>query len=132
MNFEKTMIIEWYKCRGGVWCELFKLDLTHKYLDTNDCVYVIWSGMTTRNILKVGSGNIKNEFAKQKKELAIMAFQHHGVYVAWAEVPSGRKNGIEHYLYEKLSPKLPSSAPKGLKTKVNLPWDVVLEEYDDE
>jgi hypothetical protein len=121
------MLLEWYKCRGGVWCELNKIDLDHKYIRKLEGVYVIWSGRQERKILRVGSGNIRSELTNNKKDLSILAFFHLGVYVSWAEVDS-KENNIVTYLTTKLGPTIEVKLPNAQPISVNLPWDVIDEE----
>lgn len=120
------MAADWYKCKGGVWCELFKVDLHHKYLEDSDGVFIIWTGdVKNPSILKVGSGSIPKKLSAIKKELAIQAFKHLGLYVAWTEVSSIKQKGIELYLINELNPKMQDSIPKAIPIKINLPWEAV-------
>ena len=117
------MELDWYKCKGDVWCELGKVDLDHKYLNGLDGVYVIWSGTTARNILRVGYGKIQNELTLLRKDLSLKAFNHLGLYVTWAELSGLRTKGVVSFLHEVLQPKLSSFDAKAVKVKVNLPWE---------
>ena len=122
------MALEWFKCKGAVWCELFKVDIHHQYLAESSGVFVIWTGSSdSPNVLKVGSGHIPQKLAAIKKDLAIQAFKHLGLYVAWAEVSSLQQKGIELFLIKELKPKMQDSTPKAIPLKVNLPWEKIEE-----
>ncbi|MBE2188512.1 MAG: hypothetical protein IAE98_03510 [Candidatus Kapabacteria bacterium] len=116
------MAIDWHKCKGGVWCDLFQLDLEHEFLRNLSGVYIVWSGTTEKSVLKVGSGLISTELKKERSDLAIQIFSHHGVYVSWAEVSALKRESVMLYLAEVLSPKLPVNLPRTIPVKVDLPW----------
>lgn len=117
------MAVDWLKCKGGVWCDLFKLDLNHEYLNVNG-VFIVWVGENNeRKVLKVGSGNIAQNFAALRKELAIQAFSHLGVKVTWTEASALKRAGIELYLNSELDPTMMADLPKALPIKVPLPWN---------
>lgn len=118
------MELEWYLCTGQVWCELFKVDLTHPYLKGASGVYIIWAGKTDRNILKVGQGDIQKELTNCIRDIAITAFTSHGVYVSWAEVSMFKRKNVLAYLIEKLKPKFIGDNPKASPLEVDLPWDI--------
>ncbi len=117
----------WYRCKGGVWCEFQKLDINHEYLKNLEGVYVIWTGMKDRKVLRVGSGNIRAQLLALKKDIAIQAFSHLGLYVTWAEVGSIRRAGVETYLFNNLKPSFMSYTPSAIPIKIVYPWD---EEYE--
>ncbi|MFP4369168.1 MAG: hypothetical protein ACOC2K_02405 [Bacteroidota bacterium] len=130
------MKVEWYRCTGWVWCNLYRLDIEHEYLDDLHGVYVIWAGENERKVLKVGRGYIREELKEMKNDLAIQAFSHHGVFVSWAEVSGFTQGGVELFLNNVLSPAISEDTPKALPIKINLPWDEnslpELPEEDDE
>lgn len=115
------MTVEWMKCKGEFWCELFKLDLSHQLLDING-VFVIFKDNQAGNIIAIGSGNIKNELNILVKDTAIAAFQGHGCYVTWAKTSSLLQNSIANYLNSKLNPLIKPKISKSLPIAVNLPW----------
>ncbi len=118
------LLVDWYRCKGAQWCDLFKVDLNHTIIKKASGIYVIWSGdFTSRNILKVGNGRIFGEFGSARNELAIQAFQHLGVFATWAEVSALKVKKVENFLIEVLRPKLSSGTTKGGSLKVNLPWE---------
>lgn len=120
------MAADWYRCHGHVWCELFKVDLNHKYLRESSGVFVIWTGSDDNpSVLKVGCGPIPKRLSEIKKELAIQAFKHLGLFVSWTEMSSIKQKGVELYLINELTPKMQDEVPKAIPVKINLPWDEV-------
>lgn len=117
------MDIDWYKCQGDIWCELYKLDLNHKYLSGLAGVFIIWSGKTERTVLRVGYGDIAKELQKYSKDITIHAFQHHGVYATWAEVSMMKRKNVCSFLSKKLAPKFNDNVPDASPQEVELPWD---------
>ncbi len=118
------MKLEWYKCSGGVWCELFKLDLDHKYFKRMYGVYTLWTISDDKiSTLYVGSGDIRKEFKRLVAEVAIQAFKHIGVVCSWAETDNEDAPNIEYFLNETLAPKITGDTPKVRPIEVNLPWD---------
>lgn len=115
------MQVEWYKCSGGIWCDLTKLDLEHKYLQGFDGVFILWSGSNPKSVIKIGEGNVPKEFSELKKDLAVMAFSHLGLFVTWAEVPGSKREGVINFLAGELKPKFKVDS-KSKPVKVNLPW----------
>lgn len=116
----------WFKCKGSVWCELFKVDLNHKYLADSEGVFVIWTGNTdSPKVLMVGSGSIPQKLNEIKKDIAIQAFKFHGLFVSWAEVSVLSQKGIELFLINQLKPKMQNEVPKAIPIKINMPWDKV-------
>ena len=116
--------LDWYRCKGAIWCDLFKVNLENPIIKKANGLYIIWTGnYTERNMLKVGNGKIYAEFATAKNELAIQAFSHLGVFCTWTEVSSLKMRKVENFLINKLSPKLNGGGVKGGFIEVNLPWD---------
>lgn len=119
------MIINWYKCTGNTWCDLFKLDLTSKYLHGLSGVYILWTKVNDDIItIKVGYGNIIAETSLCKKELAIIAFASKGIFLTWAEVPQAKQKSVAGYLISKLQPKIDKFIPPGERIEVNMPWNL--------
>ncbi len=122
------MELEWIKCRGGEWCELNRLDLSHKNLKNIDGVFILWYGKDDRTILRTGNGRIATLLLENREDIAIQAFSKYGLYVTWALVPMFKRKGVEIYLSKTLNPKIKDDLPKGRPVKVNLPWDEVKSE----
>lgn len=116
------MTVDWFKCKGDVWCDLFKLDLSHSLLDVGG-VFIIFGGNGTDDIIFVGHGNVKTELNRLSKDPAIAAFQSHGCFVTWAKVSMLTQSGVEFYLINKLKPKLNTKTSKSIPVSVNLPWE---------
>ena len=125
------MAIKWNRCSGGIWCELFKLNLDHDYFASLDGVYIVWYEKKGEIVcLNVGYGNIVRELKKLKSDIAVKAFAEHGLYVTWSNLSKAQQLGTTIYLAKTLSPKISSVLPKALPLKINLPWDD--EDDDDE
>jgi hypothetical protein len=118
-------MLEWYRCKGEVWCDLFKVDLNHSSIRNTNGVYVIWYGSgANRKVLRVGQGNIYSEILKLQNEIIFKAFAAHGVMVSWVEVPPLKRAGVLIYLINTLNPAiLGDAAPRAIPIKENLPWD---------
>ncbi len=117
------MELEWFVCQGQVWCELFRVDLSHPFLKNAGGVYMIWAGKNDRNILKIGHGDVQKELQKCINDIAITAFSSHGVYVSWADVSMFKRKNVVAYLIQQLKPKFGIDPPKAVVQEVNLPWD---------
>jgi hypothetical protein len=127
------MKAKWLRCKGNVWCDLYKLDLKNEYVKTIEGVFVVWTGDIPKKVLRVGTGNISRELFKIKNEFTIRAFQHLGVKVSWAQISPMSRNGALVYLYRELLPSMQPEVPKGVPMTINFPWDRVAEdEYDEE
>ncbi|MGE5479738.1 MAG: hypothetical protein ACM3U1_04830 [Chloroflexota bacterium] len=117
-------MLQWFKCKGQVWCDLFKLDLEHEYLQGFSGIYVLWVGdAPSRRVLRVGSGNIQKELQAVKKELAMQAFKHLGIRVSWAEISNIKRPGVELYFVQALNPAIITELPRAIPVKENLPWE---------
>lgn len=126
------MKVRWFKCRGNVWCDLFKLDLSNDYVKTINGIFIIWTGDIPRKVLRIGSGNISRELSAIRREISFKAFQHHGLKVSWAEISALQRNGALAYMYNELLPTMQKEIPKGVPFHLNFPWDRVNEDDDDE
>lgn len=114
---------KWFRCKGGIWCELNKLDLSHDYMQAAEGVYVVWSGMKDRKVLIVGSGKIGKQLHEVREQLFIKAFFHLGVYVSWVEVGSIKRAGVEAFLNKELEPAFPSKNAGSIPISIELPWE---------
>jgi len=118
------MEIDWYRCRGGIWCELNKLDVDHKYVKTTG-VYILWYEVQNTEIVKVGHGKIRDELLKDRKELAIQAFAKYNVKVTGAEVPKSKLEQVHSYLEDVLKPTISTdNLDKTKKIEVDLPFEI--------
>ncbi len=118
-------MLQWYKCKGDIWCDLFKVDLDHPSIRNTNGVYIIWYGKDdSRKVLRIGMGNIFTEISKLQKDLTYKAFSAHGVNVTWADVPIMKRAGVATYLINTLSPAILGDAlPRAIPIKENLPWE---------
>lgn len=117
------MELDWYKCKGEIWCELNKLDITHRYIKGLIGVYIIWYEMPEKIIVKTGCGNISEELSKNKTDLAIQAFAKYKPKVTWAEVGKKEIEMVCAYINNFLKPKISQDNLDLSKTvEVNLPW----------
>lgn len=117
------MQIDWYKCVGDVWCNLFRLDLDHRYLDDIEGVYILWSGINPKMPLAVGYGNIRDELKQLKSDIAIRAFEGQGLFVTWAMVPEKKRKPVISFLISHLKPKIVAKGGAiDKKQEVNLPF----------
>lgn len=115
--------VSWVKCKGGVFCDLFKLDVDHKNLTGLEGVYIIWMGAeTSRRVLRVGCGNIQKEFVRLRKDLAMQAFAHLGASVTWTVVEAKKHHNIMAYLIQKYQPSIIDNNEIAKPVEVNLPF----------
>ncbi len=115
----------WYKCKGDIWCDLFKVDLDHPSIRNTTGIYIVWYEQgSSRKVLRVGMGNIFTEINKLQKDLTYKAFAAHGVSVTWADAPIMKRAGVATYFINTLSPAILGDAiPRSIPIKENLPWD---------
>lgn len=115
--------VSWVKCKGGVYCDLFKLDVTHKNLADLDGVYIIWTGAeSNRRVLRVGCGDIQTEFIRLRKDLAMQAFQHLGAQVTWTLVDPSKHHNIMAFLIQKYNPSIIENNKIAKPIEINLPF----------
>lgn len=117
------MEVEWHKCHGNIWCNIFKVDSQHKNIRGFNAQYILWSGkfQGEQNTLVVGYGDISKAVEKYREDIAIKAFEHLGVFITWADIPSSKRKQIHNYLLRKLSPTMTKEKMKGGELEINLP-----------
>ena len=113
----------WYKCKGDIWCELFKLDMNHEVLKKAEGAFIIWTGVKERKILKIGSGSIRTHLMTARSDMAINAFSNIGVFCTWTELGALKRSGVELYLANTLKPLIATPTPRAIPIKIKLPWD---------
>lgn len=134
-----TMItLHWQKCiKNSLWCQFNERLLNDGRLESRlgdhsagiSGVYIIWTGIEDRTVLKVGSGNIKEKLAAHLRDPEIQAYKPTRLYVTWASTLSviGEKKiqkGIEKFLEIAFKPKLMGDSPDVDLVLVNLPrWN---------
>ncbi len=115
--------VDWHKCLGEIWCNLYRIDANHKNLAGFNGIYIIWSGKFEgeRNILLVGYGDIRKVINQYKEDIAVKAFEHLGVFISWADIPYSKRKSAINYLISTLSPKMSTKIEKVGENEVNLP-----------
>lgn len=117
------MEVSWVKCKGSIFCDLFKLDVAHKNLTGLEGVYIVWTGAdSNRKVLRVGCGDIQKEFIRLRKDLSMQAFSHLGASVTWTVVDENRHHNILAFLIQKYQPSIVENNKVAKPIEVNLPW----------
>ena len=114
------------KCQGSVWCALNAVNLEHGHFENMAGVYVIWHGRyegTEPAVVFIGTGNIKDCILQRRKDKRVQKFEPHGLYVTWAPVPKGKRNGVARYLTEIWKPVASEHPGNVPRVEVNSPWD---------
>ena len=117
------MELNWIKCQGDVWGNLNTVNLSHQHFDSMDGVYIIWHGGNDAATVRVGQGHIKDRLRAHRRDSDIQFFADRGLYVTWASVPEGSRNGVEAYLANRLGPKVGDLFPDTEGIPVNSPWN---------
>lgn len=123
--------IHWAKCRNDEWCKLNSVDLQHECLNGVEGAYVIWH-YPNRNLLNasqlgmakavyVGQGNIRERLSVHHLDDRIQSVEPGPLYVTWAEVDAGKRDGVEAYLGDKLRPLFGERFPDVTPIPVNRP-----------
>jgi hypothetical protein len=111
--------LNWAKAADGSWHRVDQVDPGQ--LDANG-VFVVWrsgSGSKVSNVLYVGRGSLKKEFARSRQDPALRAEE---LCVTWATVPDTKKlDPIGAYLYQQLRPMWGEVVPLVTPVPVNLP-----------
>ena len=135
-----TMItLQWQRCfKNSFWCQFNEKLLNDGRLEARlgdhslgiSGVYIIWTSIdNNRTILKVGSGNIKDELAADLTDPEIQAYKPARLYVTWASTlsaigPQEMQKGIQKFLEIVFKPKLIENSPDADLVMVNLPrWN---------
>ena len=119
------MVVDWYKCKGDVWCDLFKVDIQSPLLSHLSGVYILWTGSEKNlTIIKVGFGLLIPEITASKQDFAIAAFASHGVYITWSRIPPISQKSICNFLIHKIKPRIYKFIPAADRIEVNLPWTI--------
>ena len=120
--------LDWFFCNGDVWCDLNRVDLSHKYIKSLQGVYLIWYEKPELTIVAVGYGKIAIELQDKIDDLAVQAFQKYDLKVSWAEVSSRKRKDIYAYLVDRFNPKIVlESVQKGKPVECETPWDMLEE-----
>lgn len=116
------MQVVWIKCTGDSWCKLNTVNLDHEHFDGVGGVYVIWRNGHQGAYVRVGQGEIRNRLAVHRQDKEVQSHGASGtLYVTWARVGAGDRDGVERYLYDRLNPLVGERAPDVDPVEVNLP-----------
>ena len=130
--------LRWQRCiKNSLWCQFNEKLLNDGRLETRlgdysigiSGVYIIWTGIKDRTVLKVGSGIIKDQLAAHLRDPEIQTYQPTRLYVTWASTlsvigPEEIQKGIEKFLEVVFKPKLMEDLPDVDLVMVNLPrWN---------
>ncbi|MDE0638442.1 MAG: hypothetical protein OXI43_21580 [Candidatus Poribacteria bacterium] len=126
-----TLTLNWYYTDSGNYrYELDGLDLNSDKFDNLEGIYIIYYldrqvGLT--RAVYVGQGAIRDRLYVHRRDDRIQQHANNALndtlYVAWSEVSSTRRDGIEKYLHEKLNPLVREISPAVPPQSVNLPWE---------
>lgn len=132
-----TMItVHWQRCiKNSLWCQFNERLLNDGRFETGlgdynvgiSGVYIIWTGIDNRTVLKVGSGIIKDKLAIHLRDPEVQAYKPTRLYVTWASIlsvigPEEIQKGVEKFLGIVFKPKLVEHLPDVDPIMVNLPW----------
>ena len=132
-----TMItVQWQRClKNSLWCQFNEKLLSNGRFETRlgdhsvniSGIYIIWTGIGNRTVLKVGSGIIKDKLEAHLRDPEIQAYKPTRLYVTWASTLSvigaeEIQKGVEKFLDIVFKPKLTEHLPDVDLVMVNLPW----------
>jgi len=109
--------VQWIKCVGNVWCRLLDVDLSG--IGDVAGVYAIWDGRG--QWIRVGQGVIRDRLSAHRGDPAILRFRDNILYVSWASVAAGQRDGVEAYLAQQCNPLVGERFPNRMPIPVNLP-----------
>ena len=134
-----TMItVQWQRClKKSLWCQFNEKLLSNGRFETRlgdhsvniSGIYIIWTGIGDRTVLKVGSGIIKDKLEEHLRDPEIQAYKPTRLYVTWASTLSvigveEIQKGVEKFLDIVFKPKLAEHLPDIDLVMVNLPrWN---------
>lgn len=134
-----TMItVQWQRClKNSLWCQFNEKLLSNGRFETRlgdhsvniSGIYIIWTGIGDRTVLKVGSGIIKDKLEEHLRDPEIQAYKPTRLYVTWASTLSvigveEIQKGVEKFLDIVFKPKLAEHLPDVDLVMVNLPrWN---------
>ncbi len=118
-----TLQLNWGRCGDTPqWCSFDTVNLASKHFDNLEGVYIIWHGGPSPATVRVGQGNIRDRLTAHRNDPAITRYRDQGLYVTWAAVPGGQRDGVERFLADQLQPKVGVVFPNAQPIRVNLPW----------
>ena len=83
---------------------------------------MIWYGGQSPWTVYVGQGVIADRLRQHRQEQEILRFSPLGLFVTWAQVDRGYRDGVERFLADALQPKVVQRSPNAPPESVNLPW----------
>lgn len=116
------MTLFWNKCTGEVWCKLTTVNLAHDHFNEMSGVYIIWHGGSNAATVRVGQGYIRDRLNAHRNDPKVQNYKNLTLYVTWASVTESQRDGVEAYLWQRLSPKVGERTPNSTPIEVNLPW----------
>jgi hypothetical protein len=86
-------------------------------------VYMIYQLGNPGRVIRVGQGVVRDRLAAHRLDAAIGAHRRNGtLYVTYAAVSAGFKDGVERYLADLYSPLVGDAFPNAVAVPVSLPW----------
>ena len=116
------MQLTWNRCEGDKWCPFLTLNLAHPHFTGFEGVYIIWHGGQQPATVYVGQGSVAERLQAHRTNPQILAFGPFGLFVTWARVDKGSRDGVERFLADRLKPKVGSQHPSSVAVPVNFPW----------
>ena len=116
------MTLDWIKCVGSVWCKLNAVNLDHAHFDSLEGVYMIWHGGHNPHVVYVGQGVVRDRLRVHRSDQRIQRYIDLDLFVTWASVQKGHRDGIEVYLADVWKPKVGDLYPVARPIAVNPPW----------
>ena len=119
------LVMEWMKCLGDRWCNLFDVMLESNHFDELDGVYIIWywHKKYLPCVVRVGQGSIREKLLQERQRPAMLALKDYDLLVTWVSVEESQRDGIEKYLGETLTPIIKRLLPEASPIRVMLPWE---------
>jgi|GEM_PF-4583406 len=115
---QKDLKLNWARGVDG-WMLLDQLNLNDPSFNDLFGVYVLWS---SKEILKVGSGRIRDEIQKDKTNREIT--EQDGLMITWAGVEPDKTESVKKYLISLLKPEMiEPSTLEAIEISANTPWD---------
>jgi hypothetical protein len=115
--------VTWGTCTTGNWCKLNTVNLGGEAFG-NGGVYLIWHAGSPARVVYVGQAAVfRDRLAAHRADARIQAYAKHGLYVTWATVRVGQRDGVEAHLADRWFPLVGDRRPTAARITVNSPWD---------
>jgi hypothetical protein len=112
--------VHWFKSKADSWLQLNTVNLD---MVTESGVYVIWHGGNPSRVVYVGQGGpVAPRLAAHRTDSRIQRYAAQTLYVTWASVPAGQRDGVERHLADRWTPLVGDTHPNVLPIAVNSPW----------